>query len=277
MRPPSTTERGRLPGRLGSLRLAAAAAACLSCLAAAGCGGLTAATLRPFPQSTVDPLARLPAGKVVTEAVADAEAAPSLTMSGTVTDAGSSIGITLGFKRGGGCVGSVSYPDKGTVKLIVVGKAVYLKPDAKFWTANAGAKAPLIMSLLNGRYLEASASDKTMADLASVCSLSTILNSGSAGTYAKEAVTTLDGIRVLPIKLSDGSTEYVTDTPAPEFVKAIAPKGSKVGAGDVSVSVDAPVTLTAPSASQVLNEDQLGRIPTPASTGPVTTAQTSAG
>jgi hypothetical protein len=82
---------------------------------------------------------------------------------------------------------------------------------------------------------------------------------------------------VLPIKLSDGSTEYVTDTPAPEFVKAIAPTGSKVGAGDVSVSVDAPVTLTAPPASQVLNEDQLGLTPTPASTGPVTTAKTSAG
>ena len=244
----------------------------------AGCGGLTAATLRPLPQSTADPLARLPAGKVVTEAAADAEAAPSLTMSGTVTDAGTSIGISLGFKRGRGCVGSVSYPDKGTVKLIVVGKAVYLKPDAKFWTANAGAKASLIMTLLNGRYLEASASDKSMADLASVCSLSTILNSGSAtGTYAKEAVTTLGGARVLPIKLSDGSTEYVTDTPAPEFVKAIAPKESKVGAGDVSVSVDAPVTLTAPPASQVLNEDQLGLTPTPASTGPVTTAKTSAG
>ena len=48
-------------------------------------------------------------------------------------------------------------------------------------------------------------------------------------TYAKEAVTTLGGTRVLPLKLSDGSTEYVTDTPTPEFVKAFAPKGSKAG------------------------------------------------
>ena len=264
-------------GRPGFMRLAAVAAACVSCLAAAGCGGLTAATLRPLPQSTADPLARLPAGKVVTEATADAEAAPSLTMSGTVTDAGMSIGITLGFKRGRGCIGTVSYPDKGIVKLIEVGKAIYLKPDAKFWTANAGAKASLIIALLNGRYLEVSASDKSMAGVASVCSLSTILNPGSATvTYAKEAVTTLGATRVLPLKLSDGSTEYVTDTSTPEFVKAFAPKDSKAGAGDVSVSVDAPVTLTAPPASQVLNEDQLGLTPTPASTQPVTTAETSA-
>jgi len=261
------------------MRLAAVAMAGMTCLAATACGGgLTAARLRPMPSSTVDPLVGLSARTVIAKATADAEAAPSLTMSGTVSSSGTSVAVTLGFKRGRGCVGTVAYPGKGTVKLIEIGKAVYLKPDAKFWTANAGAKASLIITLLNGRYLEVSASDKSMADVASVCSLSTILNSGSATvTYAKEAVTTLGGTRVLPLKLSDGSTEYVTDTPAPEFVKAIAPKDSKAGAGDVSVSVDAPVTLTAPPASQVLNEDQLGLTPTPASTQPVTTAQTKRG
>lgn len=261
------------PGRPGLMRWPAVAAACLSCLTAAACGGLTAATLRPFPQSTVDPLATLTAAAVVREATADAEAAPSLTMGGTLADAGVRIGITLRFKRGRGCVGTVAYPGKGRVELIVVGRSVYLKADARFWTANAGAKASLIMTLLNGRYLEVSASDKSMADLARVCSLPTILNPGPATvTYAKEAVTTLDGTRVLPLRLSDGSTEYVTDTPVPEFVRATGPKAG--AGGDLSVSVGAPVTVTAPPASQVINEDELGLTPAPAATQPVTTART---
>lgn len=263
-----------LLSRPGFVRMAAVAVAGASCLAATACGGITAASLRPVPSvsGAVDPLAGLPASKIAAQANANAEAAQTVMMTGTATDAGTSLALTLGFKRGVGCAGTVGYPDKGSIKLLVIGKDVYIKPDAKFWSVTAGAKASAIIVLLDGRYLEVPASDKNMAGAADVCSLSKMLNSGSPVSYTKEAVTTYRGARVLPLKLSDGSTEYVTDTSKPEFVRAYAPEGSQVGPGNLTISVGAPVTLTAPPASQVINESVLGISPRPgqpaSTTGP---------
>lgn len=51
----------------------------------------------------------------------------------------------------------------------------------------------------------------------------------------------------------------MTDTSSkPELVELTAPKGSPEGSGKVTVTYDAPVRLTAPPASQVLNGSQLG-------------------
>ena len=257
----------------GSVRMVAVAVAAASCLAATACGGITAASLKPIPSvnGVSDPLAHLPASKIAAEANANAEAAPTLTMTGTATDSGTSVALTLGFKHGVGCSGTVDYPGKGSIKLIVIGKSVYIKPDAKFWDASAGSKASTIITLLDGRYLEVPASDKNMAGAADACSLSKMLGSGSAASYTKGKVTTYGGARVLPLKLSDGSTEYVTDTRQPEFVRAFAPGGSQVGPGDIAISVGGPVTVSAPPASQVINESALGISPgaaQPTPTGP---------
>jgi hypothetical protein len=51
---------------------------------------------------------------------------------------------------------------------------------------------------------------------------------------------------------------YVTDTSKPELVQLSAPKGSKNGSGLVTVTMDVPVTLTAPPASQVIDGSKLG-------------------
>ncbi len=211
-----------LLGRPRFARMAAVAAAGVSCLAAVACGssttssgGIVFASLRPVPRisGAVDPLAGLPASKIAARAIANAEAAQTLTVTGTATNSGTSSALTLGFKRGVGCAGT-----------------------------------------------------------ADVCSLPKMLNSGRSVSYTKEAVTTYRGARVLPLKLSDGSTEYVTDTSKPEFVRAYAPEGSQVGPCNLAISVGAPVTLTAPPASQVLKESALGISPEPAqpasTTGP---------
>lgn len=252
-----------LRGRPGFARMAAVAVAGVGCLTATACGGVTAASLRPVPSvnGAVDPLAHLPASKVAAEANANAESAQTLTMTGTATDSGTSLALTLSFKRGVGCAGTVDYPGKGSIKLAVIGKNIYIKPDTKFWNASAGSKASTIIMLLDGRYLEVPASDKSIAGAADACTLSKMLNSGSSVSYTKESVTTYGGARVLPLKLSDGSTEYVTDTTQPEFVRAYAPAGSQVGPGDIVITVGAPVTVAAPPASQVISESALGITP----------------
>jgi len=67
------------------------------------------------------------------------------------------------------------------------------------------------------------------------------------------------GARVLPIEAPDGGILYVTDTSKPEIAEIVTGKntGDDV-TGKVTFSVGAPVTLTAPSASQVLNGSAIG-------------------
>lgn len=246
--------------RSGWLRIpVAVAVAGGSCLAVAACGGISAASLTvgPSASSTADPLAELSASKVVAEANADAVAAPSLRINGVVSQQGQSATINIGIKRGQGCTGSVVLGDKGTVKITLIGKTVYMNPDKQFWTANAGANASAVIALVNGRYFKVPASDKNVAGIADFCDLSKMLDPGNQ-TFTKGTVTTLDGRRVLAIKVSDGSTNYVTDTSKPEFVEATAPEGTKDGSGKLIIAVGAPVTLAAPPASQVIDGTKLG-------------------
>jgi hypothetical protein len=241
------------------MRTAAGALAGASCLAATACGSLHAATLRA--SSVADPLAGQAGSKVMAEATANAEAAASLTINGTVSQSGKSIAIDLGIKRGQGCVGMVRESGVGSMKLVVIGQTVYIKPDTEFWKSVAGnaSEASAAIALLGDRYLKLPANGGSAAGIGGVCDVSKLLNSGATpGRVTREAVTRLGGIRVLPLKLSDGSTEYVTDTSKPEFVEAFAPKGTHGGAGKASLSVGAPVRLTAPPPSQVIDGSKLG-------------------
>jgi hypothetical protein len=127
----------------------------------------------------------------------------------------------------------------------------------------AGSGASAAIALVDGRYLMTTTSDKNAAGMASLCDVSQMLTSGSglsAGTTsaAKGPVSTIDGTQVLELKGSDGSGIYVTDTSRPELVQAFAPKGARGGSGKLTFTVNAPVTLTAPPASQVIDGSQLG-------------------
>jgi hypothetical protein len=246
--------------RSGLVRIAAVGVAGVGCLTATACGGVTATSLSAAPSasSTVDPLAGVSASKVVAEAQADAEAAPSLTLDGTVTQQGQNDTIDVGIKRGQGCTGTVGLAGQGTVKLTVIGKTIYMNPDKQFWTANAGSSANAVIALVSGRYIKVPSSDKNVASVADLCDVSKLIDPGSTHTYTKGAVTTLDGRRVLAINGSNGGTGYVTDTSKPEYVEVTAPKGDKNGSGKVVISVDAPVTLAAPPASEVIDGTTLG-------------------
>lgn len=242
------------------VRTTLVAAAGVSCLAIAACGSSHSASAgaAPSASSTVDPLAGLSAAKVQAKTVADAEAATSLTMKGSITQSGQGFTVNLAIKPGHGCTGTIGLGAKGSLKLIVINKTVYLNPDNTFWKVSTGADAATVIALVDGRYIEAPASDSDVAPWAQLCDVSQLFSSnGSTAGPVKEAVTTLNGTRVLPLKGSDG-TAYVTDTSKPELVELSAPKSSKNGSGLVTVTMDVPVTLTAPPASQVIDGSKLG-------------------
>jgi len=149
---------------------------------------------------------------------------------------------------------------QGTVRLTMIGKTMYLNPDKRFLTVAAGtaAKAETVIALVNGRYLQLPASDKNMAGLAAWCDPGKLLDQGAPVTFSKGAITTLGGQPVLAIEVSDGSTQYVTDTSRPQYVAVTVPRHARSGATKLTFSVDAPVTLVVPPAGRVIDGAMFG-------------------
>jgi hypothetical protein len=204
-------------------------------------------------------LAGLTVAQVEAKTVADAKASSSLTLKGSIVQSGQAISVDLGIKPGQGCTGAIGEGAKGSFKMIVIGKTIYMNPDAAFWKANAGAEANAAIALVHGRYLKVSSSGSSEASLGDICDVSTIFSTnGKPDKVTKGAVTTLGGNRVLQLKNSDGSVAYVTDASKPQLVEIAAPKGDKNGTGAVTVTTGAPVTLTPPPASQVIDGSKLG-------------------
>jgi hypothetical protein len=250
------------PVRPGFARMAAVAVAGATCLAAVACGGTSASSLSTAPSasSAPDPLASLTALKVAQETAADDVAASSVTIAGTASQSGQNDTIDVAIKRGQGCKGTIGLGAEGSVKLIMIGKTVYMDPDNQFWTSNSGSSASAVIALVNGRYIETSAGEKTVVDLGNLCVVSQLLkvDPTTGETIAKGPVTTLDGTRVLELKDSNGTLDYVTDTSKPELVESTAPKGTAGGSGKLTFTTGTPVTLTAPPASQVIEGSKLG-------------------
>jgi hypothetical protein len=243
----------------------------LSCLTAAACSSGSSSTVSggagntgggsPSVIATGNPnaLAGLTAAQVLTKAVADAKAAPTLTMAGTVNDSGTLYTIKLGFKKGQGCTGTIAVSGKGSFALTIIGSTAYLNPDNKFWRSYAGAQANTVIALLNGRYIKGSMSNSNVASLGKLCDINGMLTTFKAqGKVTKGAISTLDGKQVLQLKDSKGGTMWVTNSTTPEIVVVENLGATGGSSGKVTFGVGAPVTLTAPPASKVLDGTSLG-------------------
>jgi hypothetical protein len=236
--------------RPGFARAVALGVAGLACLTAVACGS---------GGSTADPLAGLTAQQVFTKAIADAKAAPTLKMTGTVNESGNTYTIDLSYKSGQGCTGTVGVKNKGSFAITVIGTTAYLNPDAKFWKSYAGAQASAVIALLNGRYIKGSTTNSSVASLAKLCDKNELLGSFKPqGTISKGTVTTLSGQQVLPINDTKGGTLYVTDTSTPQLVKVNNLGATGGSSGTVAFLINAPVTLTPPPASKVIDGSTIG-------------------
>ena len=237
--------------------------ACLAGVSVAACsssGGSSASSgsSGTATSSAADPLSGKSGSQVASEAISDLKSAPSFTMKGTIIQSGSTLGVNLAYKAGEGCQGTVTQAGKGSFYLVVIGSTAWLKPDDAFWRSYAGSNASQVIALLGGRYLKGTTSNSNTAQFAQLCNSKSLVNSMTLPTnVSKGKVTMLNGQQVLPLTdTSKGSTMYVTDTSKPEIVQII---GTKPGsAGKVTFVVGAPVTLTAPPASETVNGSSFG-------------------
>ena len=256
--------------RLASVAAGAGCLALAACGSAASSGGTSSSTgaananatsAAPSAASTVDPLASMGATQVAAEVVTDAKAASTLTLDGSITQTdGTGETVNLGIKPSQGCTGTIGTTGKGSFKLTKIGSTIYLNPDKQFWLANGGAAASTIINLVNGKYIKVSSTDKTMGSVADLCDVSQMFSTnGKQDSLSKGKVTTLNGTRVLPLNdSSEGSVSYVTDTGKPQLAEITSTKGGKNGSGKITVTYGAPVTLTAPPASQIIDGSKLG-------------------
>jgi hypothetical protein len=232
-------------GRLRFAKVSATIAATAACLTAMA-GTAQAST------STTDPLAHLSGSKILAEAAGNYNAAPSKSMGGTEFYAiGKSISFGVDLWSGHGCVATIGIPgDTTSIHLVEIGKTVYVKFDDTYWKTYDKAHASTVIAYLQGRYIKSTTADKVLASLTAQCTDPAKVTPSSY-VVTKEAVTTLHGVRVVPLKASSHEVVYVTDSSKPEIVSDID-KGDAVGEGTLNFAVNIKVTLTAPSPSQTV-------------------------
>jgi hypothetical protein len=231
--------------RLVSMAATGALGAC--CLSAVGCGGDSA---------TPDPLANQPAATVMAEAVANLKAASSVTVNSAGIASGVYISGHMQVDRGKGCMGTTMVENVlsawSSVTYVTVGKTIYFKPDDLMWEGLAGSGAATIAQKVSGRYVQDPVSDRNLGGIGN-CVVGGWYT--SAASFTKGQVTMLNGVRALSLKDSSGDEVYVTDTSTPEVVQFdLAPvPGTTDPANEATYTIGAPVKLTPPSASQVVN------------------------
>ena len=209
--------------------------------------------------------------QIVQKSVADLKAASSVRITGKLVDSGQGVTLdlvdvaaqgcqgTIGLGASTAATGSSSAPVSGTADLVVSDGTVYMKLDQSFFkTANLGLPASEFSDVV-GKYIKLTPTSD-LASFAQLCNPSTL-----AGAFAKEDTgfvtagsAMINGQPALgfkqPKKTSNG-TVYVSDTATPEIVRIAGP--SDEGSVDFS-DYNAPATITAPPASEVIDGGKFG-------------------
>jgi hypothetical protein len=227
---------------------------------AAGCGASASSPGAPAStgsaQSPGSPLAGLTADQIVTRADADLKTVSSVHVTGPVTDSGQTYVLDLTISPRG-CTGTMASPGKGSFALVKIGKKIWFKGNRQFWLTSGGTSDPGLVTLLEGKYIETSATGSGMAPLAALCDPRQLAGAfgGTASGLVKGKTTVISGQTVLQLKDSgDANSAYVTISGQPEFVRLDA---GRQGHLDFT-AYDAPLTLTAPPASKTLDGAKYG-------------------
>jgi hypothetical protein len=218
-------------------------------------GTLALAAFGGCASGTNDALAGQSGKQILDRAVGNLKTAPSFTLSGNVTQSGSTYTIDLGYRPARGCTGTVAQAGKGSFVMTVIGTTAWVRPDTAFWRAVAGRRAPSVISAVGGKYLKGPTSNRAVAGLTSLCDVSTLASQLQApATIQRAAVKPFAGTLVVPLTdLADGGTLYVTDSASPQVIEL---RNSK--SGKITFHIDAPVTLTPPPPGKTLDGSQFG-------------------
>ncbi|MFE9724011.1 hypothetical protein ACFYQ5_10550 [Streptomyces sp. NPDC005794] len=246
-------------------RIATRAAACTAVVVVAVTGGTAA--------QADDDIESLPAEQIADrsrEALLDARSL-HLRARGDLGENRSPMTVDLSLDRNGNCVGGVDLGEnKGSVEIVKRGDSVWLKPDADFWKDQVPIGGSAFDAVLAGRYMRGSAEDSRLRPVVEACDLDTFRElvsdnaDATAGTFTKGKVTTVDGVRAVPVTRTlhgQRLTAYVDTEGAHHPVRIIVRGDGADAAVDFS-GFDEPVpTATPPTDETVDVSALLGRAP----------------
>jgi hypothetical protein len=205
--------------------------------------------------------------QIVQKAVNDLKAATSLQISGNVVSSGTNIKIDLTDAAAKGCQGTLELASgasstgsgalSGTADLVEVDSTVYLKLDQSFFK-NLSLPSSLF-SEVTGKYIKVT-SKSELASFAQLCDASTLANGFDKEVtgFVKDGTATIDGQATEAFRQpshAGSGIVYISESSTPEIVR-LQGTGSE---GQVNfTNYNAPVTITAPPASDVIDGSQFG-------------------
>ncbi|MFF5899114.1 hypothetical protein ACFY8O_24780 [Streptomyces argenteolus] len=182
----------------------------------------------------------------------------------------SAMTVDLTLDRNGNCVGDVDLGrDQGKVEIIKRGDGVWLKPDADFWKNQVPVGGSAFDAVLAGRYMKGDASDSRLRPVVEACDLDTFRelvsdNAATGGTFTKGEVTTVDGVRAVPVTrtLHDRRLTAYVDTGGEHLPVRITVAGDGADAAVDFSGFDKPVPTATPPADETVDVSALlGRAP----------------
>ena len=235
----------------------ASALAAAAVLSATACGSSSSST---------SALAGMSPDQIVQKSVADLKAASSVRITGQVVNSGQAIALDLTDVAAKGCQGTIGLAApatsstkavSGTADIVEVDSIVYMKLSNSFFTS-AGLPASEF-SEVSGKYIKL-ASGSNLASFAQLCNpstLSTAFSKQDTG-FVKAGTATVNSRPTLAFKQPkdpSNGTVYVSESATPQILRIAGPAGQ--GSIDFS-DYNAPATITAPPASQVIDGSKFG-------------------
>jgi hypothetical protein len=258
-----------VPAVILAAALATAAAACGSSSssgsspATSATSGTATASPSASPVSTTK-VTGAAATALITKAIANTKAAPTLLVIGSGVSSGSGSGsssqqvsFNLTLVQKAGCQGTIALSKVESFQLVETGGFVWLKPTDAFYATLHLSQAAL--ALVADKYIKVPTNNAQLADLTKICSFSGLFGTlpTPTGTSYVATPTTYNGRSAYQI-IQTGQTgsAFITNSSAPVLMKLAEPTAS---GGVISFTeFSKPVAITAPSDAESIDGTKLG-------------------
>ncbi|KUJ64694.1 hypothetical protein ACZ90_56910 [Streptomyces albus subsp. albus] len=166
-----------------------------------GCGGG-----EKDPDAHTNGVGKLPAGTIESKARKAARSAGTVHLSGTLVSKGSSYKLDMRLSDEGGS-GEVATKDT-RFQLLRVGKELYLKADASFWTRKEGSGSDRAAARkLDGKYVKVPVGDPSYKQLGGFTDKNVLLDGvlGLNGTLSTGDRGEIAGVRTIRVLAAEGA------------------------------------------------------------------------